>query len=46
MGQQGTRGAIRGNICRFTTDYAYGAEGCENVTFANNIAINAKSVGS
>ncbi|HEV7401968.1 MAG TPA: right-handed parallel beta-helix repeat-containing protein [Chthoniobacteraceae bacterium] len=36
---------FQGNICRFTTDYAYGVEGCENVTFANNIAINAKSVG-
>jgi hypothetical protein len=36
---------FEGNVCRFTTDYAYGVEGCENVVFANNIAINARSVG-
>jgi len=44
-GNKGREVIFAGNICRFTTDYAYGVEGCENVTFANNIAINARSVG-
>ena len=34
-----------GNVSRFMNDYSYGVEGCENVVFANNISINAKSVG-
>jgi hypothetical protein len=36
---------FEGNISRFMTDYSYGVEGCENVVFANNTSINAKSVG-
>jgi hypothetical protein len=44
-GNKGRDVLFEGNVCRFTTDYAYGVEGCENVTFANNIAINARSVG-
>lgn len=44
-GNKGRDVIFEGNVCRFTTDYAYGVEGCENVTFANNIAINARSVG-
>jgi len=31
------------NVSRFMTDYSYGVEGCENVVFANNISINARS---
>jgi len=44
-GNKGRQVIFDGNVCRFTTDYAYGVEGCENVTFANNIAINCRSVG-
>ena len=33
------------NVSRFMTDYSYGVEGCENVVFANNTSINARSVG-
>jgi hypothetical protein len=36
---------FEGNVSRFMTDYSYGVEGCENVVFANNTSINARSVG-
>jgi hypothetical protein len=36
---------FEGNVSRFMTDYSYGVEGCENVLFANNTSINARSVG-
>ena len=36
---------FEGNVSRFMNDYSYGTEGCENVTFANNVSINAHSAG-
>jgi hypothetical protein len=36
---------IRGNVARFISDYSFGAEGGENMLFANNISINSTSGG-
>ena len=36
---------FEGNISRYMNDYSYGVEGSENVVFANNISINARSAG-
>jgi len=44
-GNKGRQVIFSGNVSRFMNDYSYGVEGCENVVFANNISINAKSVG-
>ncbi len=44
-GNRGREVVFAGNVSRFMTDYSYGVEGCENVVFANNISINARSVG-
>ena len=44
-GNKGREVIFAGNVSRFMTDYSYGVEGCENVVFANNISINARSVG-
>jgi hypothetical protein len=40
-GNKGRHILIKDNIARFISDYAYGTEGCEDVIFANNIAINS-----
>jgi hypothetical protein len=44
-GRKGRRVLVRGNSARFMTDMAYDAEGCEEVIFANNIAVNCKASG-
>jgi hypothetical protein len=44
-GNKGRQVIFEGNVSRFMTDYSYGVEGCENVVFANNTSINARSVG-
>ncbi len=42
-GNRARQVVIANNISRFMNDYSYGVEGCENVLFANNISINARS---
>lgn len=44
-GNKGRQVIFEGNIARFMNDYCYGVEGCENVLFADNIAINGRYVG-
>lgn len=44
-GNKGRQVIFLGNVSRFMNDYSYGIEGCENVVFANNVSINARSVG-
>lgn len=42
-GNRARQVVIANNISRFMNDYSYGVEGCENIVFANNISINARS---
>lgn len=42
-GNRARQVVIANNISRFMNDYSYGVEGCENVVFADNISINARS---
>lgn len=44
-GRKGRRIVIMGNSSRFTYDLAYDAEGCGEVIFANNLAMNSKAGG-
>ncbi len=44
-GRKGRRVIISGNSSRYMYDMAYDAEGCEEVIFANNIAVNSKAAG-
>ncbi len=44
-GNKGRQVVIDGNIARWISDYAYGTEGGENVTFSNNISVNCTAGG-
>jgi len=44
-GSKGRNVLFDGNVARFMDDMAYDTEGCENVVFSNNIAINSKCCG-
>jgi hypothetical protein len=44
-GRKGRRVIISGNSARYMYDMAYDAEGCEEVIFANNVAVNCKAAG-
>lgn len=44
-GNKGRQVVIDGNIARWISDYAYGTEGGENVTFSNNVSVNCTAGG-
>ncbi len=44
-GRKGRRVIVSGNSARYMYDMAFDAEGCEEVIFANNIAVNCKAAG-
>lgn len=42
-GRKGRRVIVTGNSARYTYDLAFDAEGCEEVIFSNNLAVNSKA---
>lgn len=42
-GRKGRRVIVTGNSARYTYDLAFDAEGCEEVIFSNNLAMNSKA---